>query len=374
VRYRGAVTARSSGILALIALPALLVACAAPASSATPTATPSALPTSSATPVATASPEASARPSVGWHRVRTSGPSPGAREDFTWTASPDGDTAYLFGGRAADGSALGDLWAFDLAADHWRRLDANGPPARFGHNAVWVAGTGLVIFAGQSGADFYNDLWAFDPATGRWRMLPASGAVPVARYGSCAAVGPDGRLWISHGFTSEGQRFADTLAYDFEVHAWTDETPAAERPVSRCLHACWWTDDGAFILYAGQTTGVTALGDLWQLTPGPRPGTNAWSRLELGRRAPAARNLYAAARWDGGTLVFGGQTVDGSYLSDTWLIGDDRKITRVEAGTRPPGRHAAELVADPSRHRLLLFGGKNAGGVLGDLWELTPDF
>ena len=138
------------------------------------------------------------------------------------------------------------------------------------------------IFAGQSPTTFYNDLWAYDPAADRWRELPAGGDAPVARYGSCAAIGPDGRLWISHGFTSEGSRFADTRAYDFTTHDWSDETPAGERPVERCLHGCWWTDDGRLALYAGQTTGVPALGDLWQLTPGPRIGTNAWSEVDAG--------------------------------------------------------------------------------------------
>ena len=47
----------------------------------------------------------------------------------------------------------------------------------------------------------------------------------MARYGTCAAVAPDGRLWISHGFTADGVRFSDTRAYDFATGAWTDETP-----------------------------------------------------------------------------------------------------------------------------------------------------
>ena len=107
---------------------------------------------------------------------------------------------------------------YDLATDSWRQVETVGPPARFGHNAAWVDNVGLVVFAGQSPTTFYNDLWAYDPAADRWRELPAGGDAPVARYGSCAAIGPDGRLWISHGFTSEGSRFADTRAYDFTTH------------------------------------------------------------------------------------------------------------------------------------------------------------
>ena len=203
----------------------------------------------------------------------------------------DGRSALLFGGR--DGTTVfGDLWSYDLGSDAWTELSPGaGPEARFGHEAVWVDGVGLVVFAGQSGATFFNDLWAYDPAAATWTELPGSGDVPVSRYGTCGAVGPDGRLWISHGFTSDGVRFSDTRAYDFDAGAWADETPDGPRPVERCLHGCWWTDDGALALYAGQTTGTLALDDYWTLADGE------WS--EVTTALPPGRNLYARAqrRW-----------------------------------------------------------------------------
>jgi hypothetical protein len=297
-----------------------------------------------------------------------------AREDHTWTVDGSGETAYLFGGRddASGYGAYADLWAYDLASDTWRQL-SGGPAARFGHNAAWVPGVGLVVFAGQ-GASFFNDLWAYDPDANSWRALPADGDLPVPRYGSCAAVGPDGRLWISHGFTSEGSRFADTRAYDFPSGTWTDETPAGDAPIVRCLHACWWTDADQFTLYGGQTTTATSLGDWWQLAVGPGPGTSAWSQVPTEAGAPVARNLYAAARREGGALVFGGQALDGTYLGDTWQLADDGTHAQLVPGVPGPSpRSGAELVADPERGRVLLFGGKAGASVFGDLWELTLD-
>jgi hypothetical protein len=295
-----------------------------------------------------------------------------AREDHTWTLDGDGATAYLFGGRTADNTALDDLWAYDLAAGDWRRIATRqAPPARFGHNAAWVEGIGLVIFGGQAGSAFFNDLWAFDPDAERWRRLRTSGAVPVARYGSCAAIGPDGRLWISHGFTAENRRFADTRAYDFTTATWTDETPPGDVPVARCLHACWWTDDGRLALFAGQTTGVTGLDDLWLLSPGPRQGTHAWNRAEV---APPvqARNLYAATRWQGRTVIFGGQGLDGSRLDDAFLLDADGGTRGLDVGGERPGaRSGAELVAEPGTGRLLLFGGTDGQRAFADLWELS---
>jgi hypothetical protein len=359
-----------SGSIGLAAV--LLAACAAsPSVSGTGRASPtpslvSGGPSDEESPAATPTAAES-----GWRLVASSGPAPPAREDHTWTLAPDGATAYLFGGRTAAGAALDDLWAYDLAGGRWERIDAGGPPPRFGHNAAWVEGFSLVIFAGQSDAAFYNDLWAFDPEAERWKKLPADGDLPVARYGSCAAIGPDGRLWISHGFTSEGTRFADTRAYDFTTGSWAEETPVGDRPVERCLHGCWWTGDGRLALYAGQTTGIPALDDFWLLTPGPRQGTDSWTMVDQGQRWPAARQLYASARWGDGTLIFGGRALDGEYLSDAWLIDDQGIAVRVRAGDDlPPPRSGAEIVGDARSGRLLLFGGRDGDSAMDDLWEL----
>jgi hypothetical protein len=370
---RGALPMRS------ILVPAMLLAAC---STASPTPDGSLAPSqaASATPAASAatSSDPSAAPSEvvsGWRQLAVGG-GPSAREDHTWTLAADGATAYLFGGRTTDNTPLADLWAFDLASDTWQEVApvGGGPAARFGHNAAWAEGIGLVIFAGQAGTSFFNDLWAFDPAASAWEQLPAGGAVPVARYGSCAAIGPDGRLWISHGFTSEGSRFADTVAYDFTAGTWTDETPVGERPVERCLHGCWWSSSGQLMLYGGQTNGILALGDLWALTPGPRSGTNAWAEVLLAGGPPADRNLYASAPLDSSLeLVFGGQTHEGELLNDAWVVVSDGAVEPFEAGgTAPPARYAAELIYHAERSRFLLFGGRGADGALDDLWELTP--
>jgi len=354
--------------LALVAV-VVLAGCGAAPGDGSATATPTSTETPASPSVASASLEPSASATaepepLAWERIDASGPQ--AREDHTWTVAGDGRRALLFGGR--DGATVfDDLWAYDLDADAWSLLSpAGGPAARFGHEATWVDGIGLVVFAGQADATtFFGDLWAYDPDDDAWRELPASGELPVARYGTCAALGPDGRLWISHGFTAENARFSDTRAYDFGSGRWTDETPAAgARPVERCLHGCWWTDDGVLSLYAGQTTGVVALADRWTLVDG------SWS--EAGGALPPERNLYARARIGAATLVFGGQTSDGGFLADLWLLPDGEDAVELGvAGETPAGRAGAEMVHDAGSGRTLLFGGRNADGGLADSWELN---
>jgi hypothetical protein len=370
----GAPIHRVSRVLVTMVLTIGLVACSTRGSpdSGSPGKSIDGLPSGRPIPAATAIPTATPTPAspspvppAAWHRIETAN-GPGPREDHTWTIEPGTRSAWLFGGR--DGSdAFGDLWRFDLTAQTWERVEPGpdpAPAARFGHTGSWVDGVGLVVWAGQANATtFFDDLWAYDPARRAWRELAAGSDRPAARYGSCAGLGPDERLWVSHGFTSDGGRFADTWAYDFSAEAWIDATPDGDVPVVRCLHDCLWTPDGRLVLYAGQTTGAPAIGDLW--TRGVDEG---WTRGP--EAAPESRQLYALASLDERAWVFGGGAADRSKLDDLWTLDltslDWRQLE--PAGERPPGLSGAALIADPESGRLLLFGGLNEERASAETW------
>ena len=370
-----------SGLLASLACVAL-AACGSgptPTTSAAPTqtagaqpstpapATPTVGPTISVEPTPTVTPTPTPTPAdaASWTRLTQAAAGPAAREDHTWTVVDD--VVYLFGGRTADGPA-NDLWAFSLTTNEWRELhpDGQAPEPRFGHTGTAVPGVGLVVWSGQ-GSDFFDDIWAYDPAVDAWHELPSLGAVPQARYGSCASLGPDGRLWISHGFTQDDGRFDDTRAYDFATGEWTDETPAGERPVKRCLHDCYWSNAGTLVLYGGQTTGVKALGDIWAY----EPETDAWTQGPEPSAAP--RQLYALAAGNGtfDGLAFGGGALDGSYLDDVVQINSESlEILSSPIDGSPEARSGATLIRSIGLGQYLLFGGQNAGGLLADMWSL----
>jgi len=299
-----------------------------------------------------------------WKKI-TPARGPAAREDHTWTVDDEGRFAYLFGGRDG-GRDFGDLWRYDLENDTWKKLSPGGrkPEPRFGHSAVWVDGYGVVIFAGQRGADFFGDLWTFDPDQGKWQQLPANGAAPKRRYGSCMVVGRDGRLWISHGFTFAG-RFDDTRAYNLKQERWASIAPDGRRPGARCLHDCFTSATGELVLYGGQNDFTPALGDVWVTRP-----DGSWKKEPDSR--PRARRLYAVTEAGAYAYIFGGAGQDNSAFDDLWRV--NRETLRFERvrvdGAGPAARYAGTLITDPERGRLLLFGGQ-ANAAKADVWELT---
>jgi hypothetical protein len=232
-----------------------------------------------------------------------------------------------------------------------------------------VPDVGLVIWAGQSARGFLDDLWAYRPDAGRWRRLADPGERrPRARYGSCMALGPDGRLWISHGFTDDLGRFDDTWAFDLAARTWHEQTPDGRHPGARCLHECTWAPEGRLVLYGGQTTGVPALGDLWTLGIG-----EAWQRIGQGERpSPAARSLPALARMAGDAWLFGGADLDREALADLWRLDlASMSWQRIEVDQDGPrARYGATLIGDPVRGRLLLFAGRDGDAAFADLWAL----
>lgn len=86
-----------------------------------------------------------------------------------------GKRLVVFGGKADDGSLLGDTWLFSLDTMQWTQLDASAtaPQKRFSMVAAIDQGGGrnrflIAVGEGNDGSRaFYNDVWALDLVTNR---------------------------------------------------------------------------------------------------------------------------------------------------------------------------------------------------------------
>ena len=355
-------------VLTVVAVLVGVAACGDSIVSPSPSAPATATPSATSTATTSLGPTATPRDTVRWSRLLFDEVSPESREMGSWTADSSGSVAYLFGGRGADG-ALGDLWAYDLAADRWLPLAPDGPaPApRSGHVAAWIDGLGLVILGGRSDAGALDDMWIYDPEADGWRTQTWTGDAPAARWGSCSAVASDGWLWISHGTAGDATLLDDTWRYDPVQSSWGRLESGTGGPAARAGAACWWTDDDRFVLFGGQTADTAAVGDLWAL---PSAGGD-WVGVESvagTERVDAAVGRTAAAG-----VAFGGTSPSGTTLGDTVVVDARTLAMRLLDSTgdaRPTARRGAVLVDDPGNERMLLFGGWDGSVLREDVWSL----
>lgn len=287
-----------------------------------------------------------------WRLVDVGAVAPPARAAAVLVATPAGEL-WLHGGRV-DGDPLGDLWRFDGTL--WEQVVVEGGPApRSEHGGVWDAERNRLVVGLGEGAtsQVFDDVWAFDPSAGAWSQLATGG--PAARYGACAVLDGDGRMVITHGFSSS-QRFGDTWAFDLATATWTDITPAGARPSDRCLHACGYdpaTDE--LTLFGGRNDDEPYLGDTWRLGPG------GWTEVTGAGPSPRARSRAA---FTDELLVLGGDGPDG-FPADTWVL---RDTTWVPGPTDAPDDREAPAVA-VADGELWLFGGEGPTGPNADLWR-----
>jgi hypothetical protein len=336
---------------------------ASPAVPASPTAT---TPTESALP---------AGPTITWTRLAPTGIVPVPRQGHTWTVDPDTGIAYLFGGLsttdgAAIGSTLGDLWAYDLAADAWTPVLVTGatPSPRSGHSAAWIDGLGLVVVSGRDqGGRTLDDSWRFDPDTSSWQPLTAEGPPLPSRYDSCAPVDGAGTLWIVDGTGSAQGAYADAWRYDAGGGVW-QLVPLAKPPTARSRHVCWFDTDGRLLVFGGQDGGA-ALGDLWAADVGAA-GAKSWRQLPLDGSF-AARTAAAVAIHSDRAVIVGGLSTGGDILDDVGVVnsGGDAIVPAAVAGQAFSGRTRAALIDDPAAERMLSFGGLTSGGPSNETWQ-----
>lgn len=317
----------------------------APPTTVPPTTAPTSTPTTGPVVPEPAAPAA-------WQPVDAGVVTPPARSAAVLVADPDGDL-WLHGGRV-EGEPLGDLWRFDGAT--WEQIVVDGGPApRSEHAAVWDADRDRLLVGLGEGrtSQVFDDVWSFDPSTRAWSQLATGG--PAARYGACAVLDGDGRMVITHGFSST-RRFGDTWAFDLATATWADITPAGARPSDRCLHACGY-DPAAdeVVLFGGRNDDQPYLGDTWRL------GSGGWTEVPGPGPSPRARSRGA---FTDDLLVLGGNGPAG-FPADAWLLRDGSWVPG--PADAPADRQAAAVAVVDGE--VWVFGGEGPNGLLADLWR-----
>jgi N-acetylneuraminic acid mutarotase len=154
---------------------------------------------------------------------------------------------------------------------------------------------------------------------------------------------------------------------------WTDLQPAGAAPAPRFGHSLAYDPAGGKVILFGGRDAEDYV-DTWAFDP----GTDTWTLLNPGGRRPWARHghamVYDPSR--GRIILFGGTSMAGLLigLNDLWIYDPAANTWTMltPSGDVPPGRSGHAMAYDPVTRKVILFGGSAQSQYLGDTWTYDP--
>ncbi len=300
-----------------------------------------------------------------WTKVEIAGDGPGVRGHITTAMAYDSKRkrSVLFGG-ASTHPGLGygdanDLWALDLAARSWTRLEPNRPKdPGVGKTLPPPVTEGLhLMYIEDRDVYQWNSAWIYDPNAGSWKMEPPIDGASLS-YGwnrlSACAYDPDDRLFI---WWKEATVLVDART----------RRARSLRTGPKCLdyatgNLAYDPRHKVFVLFHPGGRNAKASETTWLFDP----AADSW-RAARPPESPPARWAHRLVSHDrlGVVVLIGGCT--GYYkdwTGDLWVYEVDKdRWTELKpfAPLPPPGEKAA--VYDASQNRIAVF-------VQGQVWTL----
>ncbi|MCI4321500.1 MAG: kelch motif-containing protein [Thermoplasmata archaeon] len=153
---------------------------------------------------------------------------------------------------------------------------------------------------------------------------------------------------------------------------WTNHTSGhTNQPAGRFSGAATWdANDSEVVLFGGIPGGGGALRTTWTFANGSWKAGTPHSLTTA--NSPSAR-WGAALAYDASdryVVLFGGRSIQGGLLSDTWTFsaGTWTNVTNSTVGA-PPGRANASIAYDPAVSAVVMFGGRSPTSLFNDTWE-----
>jgi Galactose oxidase, central domain/Kelch motif len=319
-----------------------------------------------------------------WTELSPAGAPPSVRGGHSLVYDPVRDRMIVFGG-SHSGVYFNDVWELTLGGTPtWNQLTPpSAPHVRSSHTAIYDPLRDRMIVHGgtyagiSSNSEHLGDSWALAlSGTPTWTQLPGG----PERFAHSAIYDPVRDRMVTFGGTVSASDDYGRVYYNVDdvwelaltgTPTWADLTPADGMPNEPSGHAAVYDPIGDRMLVFGgyRYYGIYASNDVWALT---LAGSPTWSELEPSV-PPTVRTSHATI-YDptrGRMVVFGGDNGYGQSLDDVWALSLSGSPTWVElrtAGPRERENHTA--IYDPARDRMVICGGNDYGSLFGDVWEL----
>ncbi len=227
----------------------------------------------------------------------------------------------------------------------------------------------MVIFGGTTAgtASVLNDVWGFDLDTNSWiNLTPAAGPpAPAARLFPASVYDPFGHQMITWSGQTQGNFFNDVWSFDLSANTWSQFMPTGGPPNIR--YGVGYAFDPVardLVTFAGFTN-AGRFDDVWRFND----QAETWTDVSPGM-GPGERCLHAACYdpIDHRMIMFGGQNNSGP-LGDLWALDLDTDTwTELTPSPSPSPRFFAALVYDAANHRATVFGGQGNSGFFNEVW------
>ncbi len=300
-----------------------------------------------------------------WIDMSPTGDSPTSRQNHTMVYEAAHQRIILFGGLLDRGNddpdiASQDTWAWNGAI--WIELVSEASPsARTEHAMTYDSNRDrVVLFGGSDESGVQDDTWEWDGSA--WEEKIVELPVP-RRHRHAMAYDTIRKRTVVFGGTNGGL-LDDTWEWDGTT--WSEVTPETG-PGPRYNHAMAYDPvRQTVVLFGGIDDMNIRRNDTWEFN-----GTT-WDDVTPSPPGPESRfghdMAYDPTR--GRVVLFGGVRSDGVRLNDIWewtgVSWDEVSLD----GVLPAVRQNHALAYDSMRRRLVLFGGRgNAGITFGDAWE-----
>jgi len=242
------------------------------------------------------------------------------------------------------------------------------PFARGGHVAVFdPTRRVMVVHGGTSAGLVVDEVWELDLGSGDWTEPATIGGAPFKRTYHSAIYDPArDRLIGFGGMDTFGGLRNDAWTMSLVTREFQPLATAGTPPPARYAHAAIYDPiEDRMIVYGG-IAGPFSLNDVWSLSLASPP---TWSQLSPAGAPPPASTggaLYDPVRTRMVVTVEGATEVDVYALPlssplEWTLLGP--------AGNPPPTRISGTVVYDPTRDRMILFGGSSDHRVWSLFWS-----
>lgn len=266
--------------------------------------------------------------------------------------------AVLFGGSASWTSKLEDTYTWD--GTDWTEIPMPTHPERRSESmgAYDRARNRVIVFGGRRADEaLLSDTWSFDGQS--WTEESPLFVPPATSDGTMGYDAASKTILLVGGYTrtTTGESLQSDF-WRFNGTTWQKEAVgnAPEKPQNPALVRNPNTNE--LLMYMGRDDDAG-----WAYIQG------GWSRRDY-RPAPSMRvGQGVAADVSRQEVVMFGGANDTGFLGDTWIAAGTRNtFVRMKPTTSPSPRNGHRLAYDRLRKTMVLFGGRDASRFLNDTW------